>query len=203
MISCPEFQENTLAWLDGELEEAQRAAMDAHWRNCPACRAMVAQMQRVAERLRQAAQWHFGNPPPPPSSFWRRPFGWRRNLWWLVPLVAVLLFSLGWAAFRNFVLPPEVGRFGCRGIGNDFVIEVQTPQQETVRLQVWDERGRLAADFWFRTQPMVIYRWRLSELLQQPLRSGVEYRARATRGGQFWGEVWMFTAPPSKAAEGN
>jgi anti-sigma factor RsiW len=36
-VNCKEFTEFLMAWLDGELPEAQRAVFEAHIRDCPPC----------------------------------------------------------------------------------------------------------------------------------------------------------------------
>ncbi|HXJ78988.1 MAG TPA: MEDS domain-containing protein [Candidatus Methylomirabilis sp.] len=52
-MPCREFVELVTAYLDGALSSADRERCDAHWRNCPECRAYLAQMQLVVGSLGQ------------------------------------------------------------------------------------------------------------------------------------------------------
>ncbi|GBC99501.1 hypothetical protein HRbin17_02026 [bacterium HR17] len=198
-MTCREFQERALAWLENALTTAQQAAMVEHERDCPACRAALAQMAGALELVRQAAQWHPVLPPPPVLALPARcrvKGGLSR---WAVTLGIVLLLSAVGVTLRGWWEPtPTAGRFGCRGIGDDFVVEVQTPQSEAVRLQVWENDGRLVADFWVQTQPVVVYQWRLSDLLKRSLRANAVYRVRATTRKGVWGEVTMSVNPLSR-----
>lgn len=199
MISCKECRELLPILLDGGLDKNQRFDLEEHLKACQTCHAEVARVATVISHLRYAAHWQPATPPPPvispPSHSLVSWFQLRQR--WLLPFALTILFSLSWAAYQALWSPPEAGYFGCHNINGDFLIELKTPEPEPVRLQVWDNQGRLAADFWVKPQPSVLYRWRLSELLKQSLKVGEEYRVRATRlHSGFWGEVRMTPNPP-------
>lgn len=200
MIWCKECRELLPIFLDGELEKNQRFALEEHLKTCQTCRAEAKRIEATMSRLSYAAHWHPITPPPPvltlPSRSLASWFQLRQR--WLLPFTLTILFSLSWAAYQTLWSPPELERFGCRGIDGDFLIELKTPNPEPVRLQVWDGQGRLVNDFWVKPQPSVLYQWRLSELLKQPLKVGEEYRVRATKlHSGYWGELTM-TVNPTK-----
>lgn len=47
MSACDQFLPNLCAWLDGELDEEESAAMEAHVAQCASCRALAAQYRRL------------------------------------------------------------------------------------------------------------------------------------------------------------
>jgi len=49
MITCKEFEDFVLSYLDGELSNRQRSAFEWHMRICRECRDYLAAYQRAAE----------------------------------------------------------------------------------------------------------------------------------------------------------
>ncbi len=54
-MSCSESERFLDAFLDGELDEAARAPLEAHLQRCAPCRAQAAFGQRLRQRVREAA----------------------------------------------------------------------------------------------------------------------------------------------------
>lgn len=52
-MRCEEFAAHLESWLDGELPAAQAAAVETHLAACSACRAAVAERQRLRTALRE------------------------------------------------------------------------------------------------------------------------------------------------------
>lgn len=48
-MSCEQFNEIVHAWLDGDIDAAQREALDAHVATCDACRALMADLRLVRQ----------------------------------------------------------------------------------------------------------------------------------------------------------
>ncbi len=51
-MDCTDIKNRLDDWLDGELTEAQAAALEAHADDCPACRVRLDQARDLRERLR-------------------------------------------------------------------------------------------------------------------------------------------------------
>ena len=77
--------ETLAAWVDGGLNESERASAEAHASDCAHCQAALAALTRAAAPAARPAAW------------WRRPW----HLGWLVPLTA------GAAAIALWVAVPE------------------------------------------------------------------------------------------------
>ena len=115
------------AYLDGELREPARQAVQAHLETCPACRAELAELRRLSETLRQAplpaqlpSAGRFADqvssrlPPRPvePASFPMSRTGW------LIPLgllAAMLAIQAGTLVSMIIPLAANGGLFGQAG----------------------------------------------------------------------------------------
>ena len=65
-MTCDRFHELVNAWLDGDIDATQRAALDAHVATCDACRALMADLRR-AHQAASSLDRH-----APPSRVWTR-----------------------------------------------------------------------------------------------------------------------------------
>jgi negative regulator of sigma E activity len=122
-MRCPEIQEKITAFYDGELREAERADVEAHLRQCPACQREWAALQTTS-RLMQT--WQAPRVSPhlratfmakleeraARKPWWAMVFvGWQRQVAWATAAAVVLLM----VAFNVRqqpapIEPPDVAR---------------------------------------------------------------------------------------------
>lgn len=114
-MTCDRLEEIISAYLEGELEAAERAAVEAHLKACPACAALL---DSVGGAVAELADWPEVEPPPAllerlraiPSARRPRPAGRLRPVldWLLRPslqpvyaAVSVLLLAVTFIAFSS------------------------------------------------------------------------------------------------------
>jgi hypothetical protein len=115
-MNCQETFESLSRFHDGELTQAERAAVEIHLGQCPTCTAELAAVAELSELTRIMVD------PEPPDDLWERidcrlpgssrilRFG-RRQLW---PAAAAAMIGLalatGWILHRSEKQPPEIAQ---------------------------------------------------------------------------------------------
>lgn len=120
MTNCATCSPLLDEYLDGTLDDARRAAVEAHLAGCPACRAELEAIRRIAAEARAL-------PPTlaPPAATWdgiaaRLPratparTGPARRLTWRQLAAALALFLGGYALARVGSRAPDAGEFSSR-----------------------------------------------------------------------------------------
>ena len=115
MMTCRQIQNELSAYLDGELADAGRAAVQTHLDGCEACRQRLAQLQRLNDGVARLPRLE------PPTDFVpemfrklrseaRQPVSWVdvvfRPLWLKVPMEAVALIALAVGVIFAVRQPP-------------------------------------------------------------------------------------------------
>jgi hypothetical protein len=155
-MSCQDYEALIGDYVDGDVDEAQRASLESHLSTCASCRAVVADFSVIrAATLTLEAQ-------VPPPDVWRKLsaaieaepkpfFGLGGAYWWraLAPAAAmvVLVVALSWTAGRLSPVATERLARVATGTGSEpvsIVAEYQLAEQNLTNTIVGLER--IAAD---------------------------------------------------------
>ena len=111
-MTCREYKDLMMAYLDDELDDGQRKAFETHVATCRGCAEELAQFQRLKALTDRAALAE------PEDRVWQQYWGnvynrMERGLGWMISsIAALLLFVYGsWTAIERIIRDPAVGLF--------------------------------------------------------------------------------------------
>ena len=111
-MTCREYKDLMMAYLDDELDDRQRKAFEAHVAACRGCAEELAQFQQLKALTDRAALAE------PEDRIWQQYWGnvynrMERGLGWMISsIAAILLFVYGsWTAIERIIRDPAVGLF--------------------------------------------------------------------------------------------
>jgi predicted anti-sigma-YlaC factor YlaD len=111
-MTCREYRDLMMAYLDDELDDRQRQAFEAHVATCRGCAEELAQFQRLKALTDRAALAE------PEDRVWQQYWGnvynrVERGLGWMIFSIAAILLCVyaGWTAIERIIQDPTVGLF--------------------------------------------------------------------------------------------
>jgi len=109
-MTCREYKDLMMAYLDDELDDRQKRAFEGHVATCGGCAEELAQFQQLKSLTDRAALAE------PEDRIWQQYWGSvynriERGLGWMISSIAVILLLVfgGWTAIETIVKDPAVG----------------------------------------------------------------------------------------------